>query len=115
MAVEWDSYDSVGKLALEVARIATEAMGYTKFEQLRATFSQVVEQESSDLETQIRAVTRLLIAKTRKELQPKSVADAQTAGLCLMWLSGTRVAEWSLLQLYQWGESLPTGEDEDAR
>jgi hypothetical protein len=110
-AVEWDPRGTVGELALSVARIAMEGMGYTKFEQLCATFNQKVEQENSDLEAQIQAVTRLLVAKTRRDLQPKSTADAQTAGLCLMWLANTRVGEWSLLQLYRWGESLPSGGD----
>jgi hypothetical protein len=110
-AIDWNPSDKVGKLAAEVVRIAIEGMGYTKFDQMRSHFNQTVEQNDSGLEVQIRAVTRLLIAKTRRESQPKSVADIQTAGLCLIWLSGTRVAEWSLLQLYKWGESLSTEGD----
>lgn len=109
-AIEWDPSDSVGKLALETIRIATEAMGYTKFDQLREHFNQTVEQYGSDMEVKIRVLTRLLIQKTRRGV-PQSVADVQVAGLCLIWLSGTRVADWSLLQLYQWGESLPTEEN----
>jgi hypothetical protein len=106
-SIDWDPRDKVSKLALEVARIATEAMGHTKFDQLREHFNQTMEQDESDMETKVRALTRLLIQKTRRGV-PQSVADIQTAGLCLIWLSGTRVADWSLLQLYQWGESLPS-------
>ena len=109
-AVDWDPNDSISKLALEVARIAHEGLGSTQFERLRAAFSQMVEQRTSDTEEQIRVVTRLLIERTRREQQPKSMAEAQEAGLCLMWLASTRVSGWSLLRLYGWGESLPLEE-----
>lgn len=105
---DWDPDDKVSRLALEVARIATESMGRTKFDLMRSRFNQMVEQYGgSDMETKIQALTRLLIAKTRRGV-PQSTGDIQTAGLCLIWLSGTRVADWSLLQLYSWGLSLPT-------
>ena len=109
-AVDWDPKDSISKLALEVARIAHEGLGSTQFERLRAAFRQMVELRSDDPEVQIQFVTRLLLERTRREQQPKSVAEVQEAGLCLMWLASTRVSGWSLLRLYRWGESLPTEE-----
>ena len=109
-AVDWDPNDSISKLALEVARIAHEGLGSTQFERLRAAFSQMVEQRSDNPEVQIRVVTRRLLERTRRTQQPKSVAEVQEAGLCLMWLADTRVGGWSLLRLYGWGESLPSEE-----
>lgn len=110
-AVKWDPEDSVGKLALEVARIASEGLGVTTFQQIRAGFNQQVEQASDDPDVQIRSVIRLLIALTRKDdTRVMTTAEVQRAGFCLMWLAETRVAEWSLLRLYQWGESLPLPE-----
>ena len=111
-AVDWSPNDSVSKLALEAARIAHEGLGSTQFERLRVAFSQMVELRSDDPEVQIRVVTRLLIERTRREQKPKSVAEVQEAGLCLMWLASTRVGGWSLLQLYGWGQALPTEEGE---
>jgi hypothetical protein len=103
--MRYDLNWTIRQAALEVARVAHEGLGSTQFERLRATFSRKVEQESDDEEVRLRAVTRLLIEKTRKGSN-KDVADIQTAGLCLMWLADTRVSEWTLLQLYSWGASL---------
>lgn len=107
-AVRWNPYDSVGKLALEVSRVASEGLGYTVFQKCYATFRLQIEQGGSDLETQVCSVTRLFIALTRKDdARQMSVAEVQRAGFCLIWLASTHVAEWSLLRLYAWGESLP--------
>ncbi|TMC24279.1 MAG: hypothetical protein E6J34_00795 [Chloroflexi bacterium] len=104
---QWDPDDTVQRLALEAARIAHEGLGSTQFEQLRITFSQQIEQENTDPEEQLRATVRLLLQKTNRDSGPKDVADTQIAGMCLIWLATTRVAGWSLLQLYGWGAALP--------
>jgi len=81
------------------ARIATK---------MRATFTQQLSQESGgDQEVRLRAAARLLLQKTHRDSGPKDVADTQIAGMCLIWLATTRVAGWSLLQLYNWGAALP--------
>ena len=74
---------------------------------MRAAFTQTLEQESGDQEVQFRATVRLLLQKTHRDSGPKDVADIQIAGMCLIWLATTRVAGWSLLQLYGWGAALP--------
>jgi hypothetical protein len=99
-------------MALEVARVAHEGLGGTELGKMRAAFDQTLEQASGDPEVQLRAVVRLLIEKTRRDSGPKSVADIQIAGICLIWLASTRVGGWSLLQLYGWGQALLSEERE---
>lgn len=106
-SIKWDPSDAVSKLALEVVRIAMESLGSTRYEQLRAAFNQKIEQEHGDQEARLRAVTCLLIKRTREGLQ--GVAEVQEAGFCLIWLASTHVSEWSLLRLYSWGQSLSCG------
>src|SRR2546429_424364 len=103
--MHYDPNWTIQQAALEVARVAHEGLGSTQFERLRATFRRIVGQESDDEEDRLRAVTRLLVEKTRKGSN-KDVADRHIAGWCLMWLANTRVSEWTLLQLYGWGASL---------
>lgn len=105
--MRWDPHWTIQQMALEVARVAHEGLGHTQFTQMRAAFDQALEQGSDDPEVQLRAVVRMLIEKTDRDRGPKSVADTQIAGMCLIWLATTRVAGWSLLQLYGWGAALP--------